>query len=103
MILSFILDSRYGSTGITKALITAFGNHSLMFDVSAGGTKVAVVATTTEDSSTCIFTNYNGPSTRPQNCGMAAMYLLMIGVLISIGYNLIRPEDQCKELLVWQA
>jgi hypothetical protein len=73
-----------------------------MFEVSAGGTKLAVLATTTEDSSTCIFTNYNGPETRSPHCGTVAITCSSI-LLIIIGYKLIRPEDASKELLVWQA
>jgi hypothetical protein len=69
ILFSFATDSRYSSTGITKALISAFGEKSPLFESSGGGTKVAVVATTTDDSSTCIFTNYNGPEKRSQDCG----------------------------------
>jgi hypothetical protein len=64
MLLSLVMDSRYSSAGITEALKLAFGDESSLFGSSTGGTKVAVVATTTEDSSTCIFTNYNGPEKR---------------------------------------
>jgi hypothetical protein len=67
--MSLATDSKYGSTGITKALVSAFGNDRSLFKSSAGGTKVAVVATTTGDSSTCLFTNYNGPRTRSDDCG----------------------------------
>jgi len=43
----------------------------MLFNNNAGGAKVAIVGTTTEDSSTCIFTNYNGPETRPDQAGNA--------------------------------
>lgn len=69
MLLSLVTDSRYCSAGITKALKLAFGDNSSLFGSVTGGTKVVVVATTAEDSSTCIFTNYNGPEKRPQDCG----------------------------------
>ena len=69
VILSFVTDSRYSSTGITSALKSAFGENRPFFESSAAGTKVAVVATTTQDSSTCIFTNYNGPGSRSSESG----------------------------------
>jgi len=67
--LSIATDSRYSSAGITKALKSAFGNDTSLFKSGSGGAKVAVVATTTNDSSTCIFTNYNGQEERSVKCG----------------------------------
>jgi hypothetical protein len=69
VLMSLATDSRYSSTGITNALTSAFGNDRPLFESSAAGTKVAVVATTTKDSSTCLFTNYNGPRHRSDDCG----------------------------------
>ncbi|KAG9240689.1 hypothetical protein BJ878DRAFT_570819, partial [Calycina marina] len=57
-----------------------------MFQSANSGTKAAVVATTTEDSSTCVFANYNGPNERPQKCG----------------YSIIRPSEPNKEMLTWE-
>ena len=71
LLLSLATDSRYSSSGITKALKSAFKEDSMLFNNNAGGAKVAIVGTTTEDSSTCIFTNYNGPETRPDQAGNA--------------------------------
>ena len=67
--LSFATDCRYNSSGVTEALVSAFGDTQSMFEQSCGGAKVAVVAATIEDASTCIFTNYNGPERRSQECG----------------------------------
>jgi len=67
--MSLARDSRYSSSGITRALTSAFGSTSSLFDLPARGTKLAVVATKNKDSSTCIFTNYNGPGARSPNCG----------------------------------
>ncbi|TVY13661.1 Calcium-independent phospholipase A2-gamma [Lachnellula arida] len=86
VLLSFATDSRYGSAGINAALKTAFGSDSYLFNSETGGTKVAIVATTTEDSSTCIFTNYNMAEDRSQDCG----------------YKLIRPASPNNELRVWE-
>ncbi|KAG0649360.1 Calcium-independent phospholipase A2-gamma [Hyphodiscus hymeniophilus] len=87
VIIAFVRDSRYSSTGITRALTSAFGDTSRLFDAPAGGAKIAVVATTTKDSATCIFTNYNGPGKRTADCG----------------YRMIRPDSFEKEQLVWHA
>ena len=72
-IFSLVGDRMYNSPRITKALTTAFGGRSLLFEVLARGTKVTVISTT-EDSSTCLFTNYNGPQTRSTNCGMYLIF-----------------------------
>ncbi|TVY92352.1 Calcium-independent phospholipase A2-gamma [Lachnellula willkommii] len=86
-ILAIATDSKYSSTGINTALQAAFGEAGPFFGSSSGGTKVAIVATTTDDSTTCVFANYNGPENRSKDCG----------------YKLIRPNNIDKELLVWQA
>ncbi|KAH8787540.1 acyl transferase/acyl hydrolase/lysophospholipase, partial [Hyaloscypha sp. PMI_1271] len=87
IIWSFATDSRYSSSGVNRALKSAFGDISSVFQSPCGGTKVAVVATTTNDTSTCLFTNYNGPESRSS----------------SSGYKIIRPDNAEQELLVWQA
>ncbi|CZR55716.1 uncharacterized protein PAC_05604 [Phialocephala subalpina] len=87
ILVSCATDSRYSSTGINEALTEAFGSEFALFDASCGGTKVAVVATTTDNTSTCIFSNYNGPEKRAKDCG----------------YKLIRPADKNKEFRTWQA
>jgi hypothetical protein len=69
ILFSFVTDSKYDSSGITEALVSAFGETHSMFEQPCGGAKVAVVAATIEDATTCIFTNYNGPEKRPQDCG----------------------------------
>ncbi|RDL41162.1 Uncharacterized protein BP5553_01141 [Venustampulla echinocandica] len=87
VLLSFTTDSRYSSTGINNALKSAFGDNSPFFGGFSGGTKVAIVASTTHDSSTCILANYNGQGRRSQDCG----------------YKFVRPTSIGKELLIWQA
>ncbi|KAF7910009.1 uncharacterized protein EAF01_003727 [Botrytis porri] len=85
-ILSLAADSRYSSAGINKALQESFGMESSLFEADSG-VKIGVIATTTDDCSTCIFANYNGHEPRSENCG----------------YRVIRPEDKTKELFAWQA
>lgn len=71
-LVSYLADSRYGATSLEIALKDAFGT-SAMLDWSEScnfGTKVAVTATTVEDSSPCIFSSYSGMGTRSAECGM---------------------------------
>lgn len=68
---ALVTDSKYSSKGINTALKSAFGETSSLFGSSGGkGTKVAIVATTTDEATTCVFANYNGPETRSKDCGM---------------------------------
>lgn len=68
ILLSFITDSLYGSTGITSAVQLAYRDQRQLLGNSSG-TKTAVTATTTEKSSTVVFSNYSGPD-QSDNCGM---------------------------------
>ncbi len=70
---SMTTGSRYGSSGVEKAMKEAFGEKKSFFECSSSGTKVAVTATTTNDSTTCLMTNYNGPKHRTK-CGLCLSY-----------------------------
>ncbi len=61
--------SQYSSTRINTVFKKALGAEETLFGCSGSNTKVAVVATSTKDSSTYIFSNYNGPGQRPRSCG----------------------------------
>lgn len=67
IIVSCTTGSRYSSSGIKKAICSSFGEDAVLFG-NATSTKIAITATTTDKSSTVIFTNYNGPQ-RPVGCG----------------------------------
>jgi hypothetical protein len=104
ILLSFATDSRYSSTGIDSALRAAYPQDRPFFHSGGGGCNVAVVATTTEDSSTCIFTNYNGPKERFNDCGeLARTVIVSAAKLEPIGYKIVRPADPSNEMAVWQA
>ncbi|KAI9743716.1 MAG: hypothetical protein M1818_003032 [Claussenomyces sp. TS43310] len=66
---------------MTKAVKRAYGEKDSLFG-SQTSTKIAVTATTIEDSYTVIFTNYNGPD--------------------RVRYCYIRPENIDDEMLVWE-
>ena len=106
VLFSFITDSRYGSTEINSALESAFPVDTPFFG-SGCGTKVAVVATTTDESATCIFANYNGPKNRPFDSGNQSNFhsnftTAKTNLFIS-GYQFIRPDNINKELAMWEA
>ncbi|KAH8807070.1 hypothetical protein F5884DRAFT_675774 [Xylogone sp. PMI_703] len=86
LVLSIVTDSRYSSAGITTAVKLAYGADSSLFQSTCGSTKVGITATTIEDATTCIFTNYNRPNLGENDCG----------------YRLIPPEDDSKEMRVWE-
>ena len=61
------LPSQCSSTRINSVFKKALGPDKTLFEYS--GTKLALVVTSTKDSSTHIFSNYNGPIPRPSDCG----------------------------------
>lgn len=60
LIMSYIADCKYESSGIENALRDAFGSNLRMFNPLCNDTKVAVTSTTAKDSLPCLFSNYNG-------------------------------------------
>ena len=62
-------SAQYSSTRINHSFKKTFGPDKTLFDCSGRNTKVAVIATSTNDLSTHIFSNYNGPAPRPVECG----------------------------------
>ncbi|KAI9883965.1 MAG: hypothetical protein M1823_004243 [Watsoniomyces obsoletus] len=87
MVVALVTDSRYSTSNFESTLIQAFSLPRTMFWNSEGNIKVGVTATTTNDSDTCIFTNYNGIVTRPTDCG----------------YRVVRAVKAIDELQVWEA
>jgi hypothetical protein len=76
-------SNQLSSSTINSNLKSIFGKDKTLFECSGNGTKIAVTATRSKDSSTCIFSNYNGPEKRPG------------------GHTLIRPEKPRDEMLIW--
>lgn len=71
-LISFFADARYPADNLEAALQEAFGSGRSILDCSkatAAGTRVGLPVTTIRDTSTCIFTNYNGVGTRPRGSG----------------------------------
>jgi uncharacterized membrane protein len=73
LFLSFLTDSRYPAEAIEKAVKIAYGESGTLWKASTS-TKIAITATTTDDSSTVIFCNYNGAD-RSEECGKSSMRL----------------------------
>ncbi|KAH0545344.1 hypothetical protein FGG08_000643 [Glutinoglossum americanum] len=77
-------SNQHSSSTIDSDLKSIFGKHKTLFECSANGTKIAVTATKSKDSLTCIFSNYNGVERKPRN------------------HRLIRSEKLKDEMLIWQ-
>ncbi|RDL30200.1 uncharacterized protein BP5553_10478 [Venustampulla echinocandica] len=71
-IISYFADGRYPVDNLEAALQEAFETERTLLDYSRAtetGTRIGLVVATIRDTSTCIFTNYNGVGTRPRGCG----------------------------------
>ncbi|PWW78977.1 hypothetical protein C7212DRAFT_341589 [Tuber magnatum] len=87
LLISYLADSRYKARGLENALLKAFGTSGNLFDYCGNcisRTKVAATATTTEDTSACLFTNCNRPSTRLDQC-VQDVPLLPHDMVLSLG------------------
>ncbi|OAF58334.2 hypothetical protein VC83_06606 [Pseudogymnoascus destructans] len=100
IILSCATGSHYSSSGINKAVCSSFGEDKLLLG-NATSTKIAITATTTDKSSTVIFSNYNGPQ-RPVGCGAWNIPSYTSRMLIEKGY--MTPSGEVgREMKVWEA
>ena len=86
LLISYFADCRYKTSSIEEAFEAAFGNVP-MFNPLANDKKVVVTATTTKETHPCIFTNYNGSSSHPADCG----------------YRLIRARTPMQEVTISDA
>jgi hypothetical protein len=85
-----LTDSQYSSQGLEDALKASFGETRSMLDWTAAqsfSAKVAVTATTINDTLPCLFTNYNDDATRYADCG----------------YSLEAAGEGTRGALVWEA
>jgi hypothetical protein len=76
--MSIVTDAQYSTSNIENALKEAYGKTQSIFQST--DIKVAVTATTTSDSTTCIFSNYNGQEPLPENCGKFTLPLSIISI-----------------------
>lgn len=68
----WLADGMYDEKDFEDALRVHFGSDAKLFAstyLQASGIKLGVTATTVRNTSTRIFTNYNGITTRPDNNG----------------------------------
>jgi hypothetical protein len=72
-LVSYLADGLYPADDLEAALKDVFGDDRSILDYShatAIGAKVGLPVTTILETDPCIFTNYNGVGTRPQDCGI---------------------------------
>jgi hypothetical protein len=70
---SIFADGRYPADNLEAALQEEFESDRSILDCSkatAAGTRLGFPVTTIRDTSTFVFTNYNGVGTRPRGSGM---------------------------------
>lgn len=106
-IISYLADGLYPADDLEAALKDVFGSDRGLLDYSyatAIGAKVGFTATTVLDTDCCIFTNYNGVGTRPQDCGIWASNLIIQLRFSnrSIAYHLIQSKDGARRILLWE-
>ena len=68
----YLFDGRYPADNLEAALQETFGDDRSILDCSkatATGTRIGLPVTTIGDTSTCVFTNYNGVGERPADSG----------------------------------
>ena len=71
-LISYFADGCYSADYLEKILQEEFGKERSILDCSnatATGTRIGIPVTTIQDTTTCIFTNYNAIGTRPLKCG----------------------------------
>ena len=73
----WLSDGCYDANALENSLKDTLGEDRRMFDIDrfgVSGSKVAVTATTLSNTSTYIFSNYNGNCPREKSCGMCLAY-----------------------------
>ncbi|KAJ8058493.1 hypothetical protein OCU04_012681 [Sclerotinia nivalis] len=75
-LISYFADGCYSADYLEEILQEEFGKERSILDCSnatATGTRIGIPVTTIQDTSICIFTNYNAIGTRPSKCGYHAL------------------------------
>jgi hypothetical protein len=73
LVVWYLADSLYSADNLEIALKETFTNDKSIFDCSYAttiGAKIGFPVTTVSETSSCIFTNYNGVGMRASDCGM---------------------------------
>lgn len=102
-----VSDGVYKVDKLEAALQAQFGPRQRLFDYShsLNGTKVAVTGTLVSDAFPVVFSNYNGPGGRREDCGRYVLTKFDGCMLIKahLGYRHVRPLDIDEEIQTWQA
>lgn len=98
-------DGYYDINALEDCLKDYLGNDDRMFGHQPGvlATKVGVIAATIGNASPVIFTNYNGPGARKEECGKGECCAWRQGLNDRLGYMHIRPENVGDEPCIWEA
>ncbi|KAF7894677.1 uncharacterized protein EAF01_010127 [Botrytis porri] len=88
-LISYFADGCYSAEHLEAILQEEFGRERSILDCSnatATGTRIGIPVTTIQDTSTCIFTNYNAIGTRSEKCG----------------YHALRPKCGLGQIPLWK-
>ena len=98
-------DGYYDTSALEHCLKEYLGIDDCMFGHKPGvlSTKVGVIAATIDNASPVIFTNYNGPGARKEECGQCQCYTSGLWANPKLGYTHIRPEKLEHEPCIWEA
>ncbi|EDN92146.1 hypothetical protein SS1G_08008 [Sclerotinia sclerotiorum 1980 UF-70] len=107
-LVSYFADGCYSADYLEEILQEEFGTERSILDCSnatATGTRIGIPVTTIQDTSTCIFTNYNAIGTRPSKCGESLFGLRpRTGESIDslLGYHALRPKCGLGQVPLWK-
>ncbi len=98
-------DGHYDANALEDCLKDNLGIDDRMFGYQPGilATKVGVVAATISNASPVIFTNYNGPDARKEECGKVSVVRKGKRLNNRSGYMHVRPERFEDEPCIWEA
>ena len=98
-------DGHYDARALEHCLREYLGTDDRMFGHKPGvlSTKVGVIASTIGNASPVIFTNYNRPGARKEDCGKCGYYALGLWANRKIGCTHICPEKIEDEPCIWEA
>ncbi len=98
-------DGHYDVNALEDCLRDNLGIDDRMFGYQPGilATKVGIVAATIGNASPVIFTNYNGPGAKKEECGKVSVVRRGKRLNNRLGYTHIRPEKVEDEPCIWEA
>ena len=101
----WLANKYYNIATLETCLKETFSNQQRIFDYSdlISGTKIAVTASTISDTSTYVFSNYNGTGNRRSDCGKCLCILIQKNSHMTPGYKHLHAQSIDDKPFIWQA